>query len=105
MFHLARLRGDSFLSMLEPAKVFSKATFSRMMRFDQVSNLVKEYGFQLSLGDQVKACRLFPVNELLPFQDWWTLLSWHWPSLFKILPCKFNMQVAILDDHKRIVKI
>ena len=75
------------------------------MRFDQVSNLVKEYGFQLSLGDQVKACRMFPVNELFPFQDWWTLLSWHWPSLFKILPCKFNMQVAILDDHKNIVKL
>ena len=37
------------------------------MRFDQVSNLVKEYGFQLSLGDQVKACRMFPVNELLLF--------------------------------------
>ena len=37
------------------------------MRFDQVSNLVKEYGFQLSLGDQVMACRMFPVNELLLF--------------------------------------
>ena len=59
LFNLARLRTDKeFCSMLEPEQVANNLqTENHPIQidpsFEQVFSLIEEYGFMLSLGDQV----------------------------------------------------
>ena len=101
LFHLARLRANKrFFSMLEPAQVLKQPHSSEehieLSRFLASS---RSMAFCFRLETRSLPSSSLPQKHFSYWQDWWTLLSWHLPSLFHILPCKFNLQSSVQYLH------